>query len=565
MEILVPLVILVLYLVSFSSFLSWFLPEDGANVTADFVGHAWKPILVAAVGLYLVFLLLFMGSKGTRLTFGRSTQRPPWGDLFLVLLPLAPVAQYIVNNQDILSPYGSLYVLAVFAVFSVVFIFVIPALLGIVCSTETMTILGLAFTFTITNMAFLSAQFRWFERGNLFIQMGVFGGVFLVGLLIRRFIGRRFLYVVVTGFFLANSVNQALTHEPEVTVPIRTEYDSPLVGLVGSRQPLTTPNIYLLIYDAYVGNETLRHYGIDNSAQELYLQGQGFQIYPGTYSVAAATVSSMSRTLNVSLSNLDNPRKAVSGDGVVPNLLKNFGYSTGGIFFGDYFFQGVESSYDFSFPGLKATHKLLVKAILMGEFRFDVEIDNPPHGKFLKYKSKVFDKIPETPRFIYMHDEMPGHSQNSGNCRPDETALFAERLAQANIEMKQDLELINRRNPDAIIVVAGDHGPYLTKNCNETGDHYDVSEISRDDIQDRLGTFLAIKWPAGSGSVYDDISILQDVFPAIFATLFQDKELLESRINPVSISRNALSGAYVENGIIHGGVNDGEPLFLNPK
>ncbi len=64
-----------------------------------------------------------------------------------------------------------------------------------------------------------------------------------------------------------------------------------------------------------------------------------------------------------------------------------------------------------------------------------------------------------------MHTHLPYHSQNSGVCRPDEIELFGERLAQANIEMKQDLALVLENDPEAIVIVAGDHGPHLTKNC----------------------------------------------------------------------------------------------------
>jgi hypothetical protein len=59
------------------------------------------------------------------------------------------------------------------------------------------------------------------------------------------------------------------------------------------------------------------------------------------------------------------------------------------------------------------------------------------------------------------------------------------------------------------------------------------SEISRLDIQERFGTFLAIRWPAGGDAdSYDDITILQDLFPAVFAYLFADEQLLEQNFSP---------------------------------
>jgi len=202
---------------------------------------------------------------------------------------------------------------------------------------------------------------------------------------------------------------------------------------------------------------------------------------------------------------------------------------------------------------------------LMGEFRFDVVFDRPSREQFVKYKISTFEDISQKPRFVYMHDYLPGHSQISGKCLPDETELYRERLAKANFQMEEDIETIIQNDPDSIIIVAGDHGPYLTKNCIGTGRDYDIAEISRLDIQDRFGTFLAIKWPDRDFSEYDDITVLQDIFPAIFGYIFQDRQFLEAKIEARTLSPSTISGASVENGIIRGGINDGKPLFVNPE
>jgi len=561
MQVLFPLVILTLYLVSLSYFLSWLLPEYRYNVNAYFVTQAWKYVLLLTAGLYLVFFALFRMAKGNRLTsIAHRTPKPSIGDVVLILVPLTPVARYIINNQDILSPLGSLYVLGVFAAFSLFFIIVAPALLSLVASSGTLMILGLAFTFTITNMAFLSAKFHWLEQGSLAIQLALFSAVFLAGSLLYNLAGRKFMYFVVVVFFVTPTAYHLTKMDITSTVT-----DSKLEQLVDSRMPVSTPNIYLLIYDAYVCNETMLGYGIDNSAQEQFLEAAGFELYPHTYSVAGTTVATMSRTLNASTSYFGLARRAVSGDGIVQNLLHNFGYTTSGILYSDYFFQGITPSYDSSYPLTKPTHELISKAIFMGEFRFDVEFNIPLHEQFLKYKSGKLKKIPNRPRFIYMHGRFPGHSQNSGVCLPNETALFEERLVQANAEIKQDVDLIIQKDPGAIIIVAGDHGPYLTKNCHRTGDDYDISEISRHDVQDRMGTFLAIKWPDEEFSKYDDITVLQDIFPAIFGYLFRDEKFLEAKIESLTLSTTTASGVTVKDGIINGGINDGEALFLDPK
>jgi len=563
-HVLIPLVVLTLYFVFFSWFLSWLLPEYSVNVNAVFVNKAWKFSLLLAGGLYLIFFVLFKRKKGNKLTFDNSIEKLYVSDFFLILLPLTPIVQYILKNLDILSPLGSLYILAVFLIFSVLFIIVIPTLLGIVGSTKTLMILGLAFTFTITNMALLSAEFSWFERGDLRIQLAFFSAIFLVSWFLYNLIGRKFLYFVVAIFFIANSAIQ-LVPDDEAKIGLSSN-DNKLVELVGSKKPPSTPNIYLLIYDSYVINETMLGYGIDNSTQEKYLETLGFKLYPHAYSIGRCSIYTISRTLNASTEFYGSIRRGISGDGIVQNLLKSFGYETYGIFPDDYFFQGIGSSYDFSFPkSLSSTHKLLSKSIFMGEFRFDVEFDKPSGEQFIEYKLSIFESVPNKLRFIYMHTKIPGHSQNSGACRPNETELFKEKLIEANEEMKQDIETITQKDSSAIIIVAGDHGPYLTKNCTDTGRHYDISEISRLDIQDRFGTFLAIKWPDEDFSKYDDITVLQDLFPAIFAYLFKDDILLEAKVASMTLEDATTSGASVKNGIIYGGINDNEPLFMDQR
>jgi hypothetical protein len=374
---------------------------------------------------------------------------------------------------------------------------------------------------------------------------------------------RNLLHLLIAVNFLSNSIVQIINHEGTKTPSTLDQTDNMLVKMVESKNPIKTPSIYLLVYDSYVVNETMLSYGIDNQDQEQYLEGLGFKIYPHTYSIKSNSIPTMSRVFNSSTSYYGSRRRAVSGDGVVHNLLEEFGYKTYGIFKWNFFFRGLIPSYDYWFPGANYSASLLLtKAIFLGEFRFDIEFDREPREEFIHEKRRIFSETPDEPRFIYTHSDWPGHSINVGVCRPNEIELYRERLAWANIEMKEDLALVIENNPEAIVIVAGDHGPYLTKNCNATEDQYDLSEITRLDIQDRNGSFLAIKWPTSDFEVYDDISILQDLFPVIFAYILEDISLLQARIEPITANENRISGAEISDGIINGGLNDGEPLYL---
>lgn len=449
--------------------------------------------------------------------------------------------------------------------------FAIPLIFAKLGSKQTIMILGMAFTFSITSMATLSNYFNWFELGSLKVQLLFFSAVFLPSWLIYTFNHKATLRFVVALVFIFNSstqlfaTNRLSLQNDQLGGSQLLFPENRLISLIGQRTPQTTPNIYLLVYDAYVTNETMQAHGIDNASQEKYLQSFGFELYPHTYSVQATSVKSMSTVLNSSLNFYGENRRATSGDGVVQNALKDFGYQTYGLFHSDYFFRGIGSSYDVTYPEVRFPN-VMISAILMGEFRFDVGLTNIPDEEFLETKNNIFADVDRNPVFVYMHTSSPSHSQNSGVCRENEIELYGDRLTAANEEMQQDVNTLTEQDPEAIIIIAGDHGPSLTKNCTETRKAgYATSEITRLDIQDRFGTFLAIKWPTQEFELYDDIIVLQDIFPAVFAYLFQDQKLLASRIEPSTEMANFISGASVQNGIIFGGINHGEPLFTSRK
>jgi len=343
------------------------------------------------------------------------------------------------------------------------------------------------------------------------------------------------------------------------------ELEHKMQNYVQGKTPINKTNIYLFVYESYVPYETMLGYGFDNSSQIEFISGQGFKVYPNIYSIGRLSLESMSRVLNASTDTFGRSRRAVSGDGVVQNILKNVGYETYGIFYSDYMFRGIGSSYDSSLPQYNyRSDVLLLSAILMGEFTFDLGCDYIPYDQYIETKRNIPLAKSTFPKFVYTHNAYPGHSQNSGVCRPNETDLYFEGVKKANLEMKQDIEILINNDPDAIIIVAGDHGPYLTKNCKGTGNEYNIAEITRLDIQDRFGTFLAIRWPTEEYEIYDDITVLQDLFVSIFAYMYEDPTILKFKIEPeiVKSNRSGISGVSVNNGIIIGGINDGEPLFL---
>ncbi len=569
-NVLVPLIALALCGVSFLLFISRYLTT---GVSYFFILFFLKYLMYLISGLvitHFLYYLIFLRNKQDKTKFPHTNKKFFFNDFILLLLPLIPVVQYIFNNLEIVGFQESLKVLIIFVLLSILYIYIIPLIFSKFGSMRTMMSVGLSFAFTITSMPALSKIFGWYLQGNFLIQLVYFLIVIFIIWTLFSEKTKKILYIVILINFVISSISPFVSQKVEfVPSDITNSYENhPLVSSIDGRIPLVSPNIYFLVYESYVPKETMLGYGIDNSIQEDYLRNQSFKIYPNIYTVGSPTVESMSRVFNASVNFYGYGVRGISGDGLLHNLLKDFGYKTIGLFPDYYMFQGVGSNYNVSYPETKdnelSSSARFSLAILSGEFRDKLVIkgENPSHQQYFEAKQKIFNEINGDQVFLYTHSDLPGHAKGLWGCLPNEKASYEEDLKSANLEMRQDVNSIIENDPAAIIIIAGDHGPYLTKNCFKTSEDYNISEIDRLDIQDRFSSFLAIRWPAEDYEKFDEISILQDLFPAIFAYMFKDETILEAKIKPEILTTEVICGATVKNGIINGGINDGEPLFL---
>jgi hypothetical protein len=540
------------------------------GVNQKFVFKLLESLLIVLLCEALIIIpihILEKKKKGKELSFKQNTCPITFTDLIFILFPLTPIVQYIINN-DILSFYEGFLVLAFFVLFSGLLILAIPRLLISVGNPQVLLALGTAFVSTIVIMPILSQEFNWFMRGDFNIQVLIFLGIFFLILILSRKRFKKLLYLFILINFLVSNAAQLWPQKADAKMgeQISSFENNNLFSAVDGRTPKFDKDVFLLIYESYPPNETLLAYGFDNQIQEDFLRSNGFKYYPNIYSIGSPTIGSLSRLFNDSPDFYGDQRRGVAGDGVVQNLFKNLGYRTNGIVTSTWIFRGYGSKYDFSYPEIKENNMdsddLLISATLMGEFRSDLIFVASSEADFVQEKRAILENKIQDKGFYYFHSGYPGHSQDSGKCRSNEVDIYFHNLEIANIEMQEDINLLVENHPDAIIIIAGDHGPYLTKSCSGTSKDYDISEISRLDIQDRFATFLAIRWPTDDYEKFDDITVLQDIFPTVFAYLFDDTSILESKINPEISDTQRISGATVKDGIIYGGIDDGEPLFL---
>lgn len=564
--VLVPLITLAVYCWAFVAVSSWLMLE---GVNYHFARRMGELVQYATI---VLIIILVTGVKMRRFSSFSlyKTGQASYSliDTLLILFPLTPITQFVIKNREILNGFDYFYSLALFAWFSLLFIFILPITLNKLMPTRILVVVGIAFVYMIANMGAMADYFSWYELGSLKVQLAVFGILAGILWLMYNLGNKKVLHLFVfINFVVSTLISLVTTNSNPAKAPLESNN---LLSMVNGEKSPITRNVYLLVYDAYVPNETMKAHGIDNEAQEAYLMAQGFTLYPHTFSVGSSTVGTMSRVLNSSTDYYGNVRRGVSGDSAVNRIFDNLGYETYGLFYYDYMFRGVGIHYDHSMPeSYSISSPLLFKSIILGEFRFDIERVGESQetlSQLIRKKREFLEKATRMQSFVYAHSTQPSHAQISGTCLPDEIDLFKERLNAANDEMKLDVELLVKNDPSAILIIAGDHGPYLTKNCYQTvNGGYDITEISRLDVQDRYGAFLAIRWPNPDFDNYDEIVVLQDLFPVIFSYLYKDDRILQAKIAPITLEDYVVSGVSVNNGVIFGGINDGEPLYLSNR
>ena len=530
-----------------------------------------------------LFLILFFIAFGTFI-FNKindssitSLQKSKRSDFLLILLPLTAVFQYILLNQDILTVFGALYILIAVSAISIVLVISIPVLLSGLASRVIMMSLGLSLLTLFIYMPQIATYFSWSGEGTPRYILIIFVSIFFSVLVLYR-TNHKFLKVLICIMFLGGIFNTVLNDKGKTILfetnlssnLIASEQERPIITEILKKEFQTKPDIFLLIYDAYPNSKMMNNYGIDNSKQEKYLKNKGFNIYNEIYSIGGSSLESLTTMLNMNdiMSSQEVAKEMMSGNTQVYKILKNQGYKVAVMLPDNYMFGKNVPTVELFYPKQSFNHKkMILQSIAKGEFTSDADKEFTDADPAIFNRQKMdFFASKQHPKFIYTHIG-PGHSPNDKRCRPGgEIHHFKNRLKTANDQMKKDIDSITENNPNAIIIVAGDHGPYLIGNCLMANGFSSANEVHRKNLQDSFGMFLSIKWPKSfKNPVDNDITVLQDVFPSILATILEDKKIFNPlKVKPVTIDVfNANAGVIIDNGIIKGGPDDGKKLFLN--
>lgn len=302
------------------------------------------------------------------------------------------------------------------------------------------------------------------------------------------------------------------------------------------------PNIYLFVYDGIPNERVFKTQNLPFDRIRIIAAENGFKMYDDTYTLGEMSLDSMGNMLNMNNQliskvgkNTTEAHDTYAGNSYTNLILRKNSYSshfllnnyyvsknaiTNKNYFDEMYPPRVMKTVDWDF------FAILLRGIFQGEMNFDTKgwevSDINQYSSVQKRKLELISDQ-HTPKFVVNHLNLPGHSQNSGVCLPDETERWKSNLSQALIYMKDDFEAVVAHDPEAIVIAIGDHGPSLTGDCYRLAG-WPRSKISIDMIWDRIGTMVAIRWPDPQrASKYDEMLVTnQDIFPVVFAYLMDD-------------------------------------------
>ena len=356
------------------------------------------------------------------------------------------------------------------------------------------------------------------------------------------------------------SVVRGATMTPGERTPSLGYDDSDRKGLAAllSGRAARTPDVYLLVYDALAPSEMMARYGIDDGPDTAYLTGNGFKVYDRSYSLFLSSKRSLGSVLDMRA----DPRTAIAGPTTAARFFRRHGYRTH-LVLSSYMLEGADpAAVDFMFPSGLSRWDLgaMYRGIGGGQFKPELVFHDSPRPEWIATKRSVLAASSGPPRMMYAHSMLPGHSELTGSCLPDEAARYAARLLVAREEMRGDIEAALSSHRDAIIIVAGDHGPYLTGDCTYMNGH-PATSLTAEHLADRYAARLAIRWPATVAGKADQIHVLQDVMFAVSAYVLDDDRIWRHRPPAVTFGHGGIPDGAVREGRVMIGPDRGSPLL----
>jgi len=381
-----------------------------------------------------------------------------------------------------------------------------------------------------------------------------------IGYLSRR--DSRVLASMITVMLMA----AVLTNAGSITWPTQGENPFTSGGLVGEGNRLEqTPNIFFIIADGYGSFKHLADNNIDQSKFAKFLVRHGFTLYDDVFSNYQPTTSSLAAMLNgehhyYSISRKfgevsQTTRTSIAGRNAVVSYLKDNGYAAHYIHGSSYLLtQGCFVDSCFPVSDFAGARRVLTEAVpgLAWDAKTTRWNDQKKSAVLAQLDKRLASLHADPdPLFLYLHFFQPSHPPNrvQGNCEESrELAFYANRVGKTEKILEAAIDRITLSDPNAVVLLAGDHGPMLSNRCNR---NVDIS--TAEEYRDRAGALLAIRWPRGyvpSQETHPVTTI--NAFRFLLASMVEDRgKALQSAVpENVYVQGNGRFLSILEDGVM---------------
>ena len=295
------------------------------------------------------------------------------------------------------------------------------------------------------------------------------------------------------------------------------------------------PNIYFIEPDGYTGEEIMLSlpYNYKN-AMYTWLENNSFTVYKNTrsnYPITLVSNASMFSMKHHYFGNnlfgeyeVENSRRIIVGNNPVISIFKNNNYKTFFITEVSYFQQNwADQNYDY-FNIKNSEIPFFDKGFTMHK---DVSSD---------FKNCLeINKHDQQPKFYFIQKLIPGHIHFDGTGKKAERNLYLNHIEEANVWIKEMIDLINSRDSSAIILIASDHGGFV----GLESDPQMFVEKDKSLVKSIYSNLIAIKWNDIAHNQYDKkLKTNVNIFRILFSYLSEDKSLLNNLENDGSYNIN---------------------------
>jgi hypothetical protein len=284
------------------------------------------------------------------------------------------------------------------------------------------------------------------------------------------------------------------------------------------------PNIYYIQPDGYTNETNLKGslYRFDNLEFDGWLKDQKFSLYDDYRSNYPSTLYSnsscffMKHHFSNEFSKFNYARDYIVGRNPVLEIFKNNNYKTFFITEIPYLLMNRPSVY-FDYCNYKLEELPYFKDGLSCFKEITNEIEN----------QIVLNK--ETSNFFFIEKFNPGHinpNKIKGSSIEKERLEYLKSLQIANTWLKKTITIIEKNDPNAIIIIGADHGGYVGFEYTSQAQN---KIMNRKLLNSIFGAKLAIKWNGSKHIDYDaQLKTSVNLFRILFSYLSEDKLLLNN-------------------------------------